>query len=105
MRIDLNPAVTTELDRNSRATVEAKRDDMVRKVPPNAVPKPNPLDVTHLSSGSEAIGKLKAQVDAAPEVRQQKVDALRQAMTAGTYQISPQRIAGAMLAEAERKLG
>jgi len=59
---------------------------------------PNSIDLAHLYS-AELLEKLKTHVDAAPEVRQQRVGALKQALAGGSYQISPQRIAAAMLAE------
>jgi flagellar biosynthesis anti-sigma factor FlgM len=40
---------------------------------------------------------LKAQLDAVPDVRQQLVDGLRQAVAAGSFTASPQHIAKAML--------
>ena len=59
---------------------------------------PNSIDLAHLYS-AELLEKLKTQVDAPPEVRQQRVEALKRALAEGSYQISPQRIAAAMLAE------
>ena len=59
---------------------------------------PNSVDLADLYS-AELLEKLKTQVDAAPEVRQQRVEALKRALAGGSYQISPQRIAAAMLAE------
>jgi flagellar biosynthesis anti-sigma factor FlgM len=93
MRIDLNPSAVTELGRSKDATVGAKSADVTRLVAPNAE------DIAHLSSGSDAVQKLKVQLDAMPEVRQQRVDALRQAISDGTYKISPHSIATAMLAD------
>jgi len=54
--------------------------------------------VTDLSSRRDSVQKLRMQLDALPDVRQQLVDALRQAIRDGTYKISPQAIATAMLA-------
>ena len=97
MRIDLNPSAMPELGRSREAAAGTKPGDVTKLVAPDAE------DVAHLSSGSDAVHKLKLQLDAVPEVRQQRVDALRQAISDGTYKISPQGIATAMLAELGRK--
>jgi negative regulator of flagellin synthesis FlgM len=55
--------------------------------------------MANLHSSAELVEKLKAQVDAIPEVRWERVEALRRAMAEGIYEISPERIAEAMLAE------
>jgi len=60
----------------------------------------NATDVARLSTGSDAIQSLKARLADVPDVRRERVDSLRQAISAGTYQISPQAIAEAMLATA-----
>ncbi len=46
------------------------------------------------------VDRLMMLVDAIPEVREQRIEELKRAMAEGTYQISPERIAEAMLAEA-----
>jgi len=93
MRIDLSPSAMTQLDRSGEATGGAKPGDLSELAP-------NAEDMAHLSSGSEAVQKLRLQLDALPEVRQPRVDALRQAIGNGTFKISPQDIAAAMLADA-----
>jgi len=99
MRIDLNPSAMPELGRSGEAAAGTKPGDVTNLAAPDAE------DVAHLSSGSDAVQKLKLQLDALPEVRQQRVEALRQAISDGTYKISPQGIAAAMLAELGRKTG
>jgi flagellar biosynthesis anti-sigma factor FlgM len=58
------------------------------------------VDVTHLSTGSDAVAQLRAQLGGVPSVRQDRVDALKQAISDGSYQVSPSRIAQAMLSDA-----
>ena len=53
---------------------------------------------------SDAMDSLKARLRAVAAVRQHKVDGLRQAIETGTYEVLPQRIAAAMLADFGRKL-
>ena len=99
MRIDLNPSAMPELGHSSETGSGTKPADMTRLAAPNAE------DVAHLSSGSDAIQTLKLQLDAVPDVRQERVDALRQAISDGTYKISPHAVAAAMLAGAGLKVG
>jgi len=60
---------------------------------------PATADVAQLSTGSGAIEKLKAQLNAVPDVRQPQLDALKSAIASGTFQVSPDRIADALLEE------
>ena len=53
-------------------------------------------------SPSNTAAALEGRLQAVPEVRQQRVEALRNAISAGTFRISPQRIADAMLAESAK---
>ena len=99
MRIDLNPSAMPELDRSSSATSGPKTQDMTNR------PAASAEDVTQLSTGSAAVQTLRAQLDQVPEVRQQKVDSLRQAIAQGSYQLYPQQIATAMLADGRHNLG
>lgn len=99
MRIDLSPTAMPELGRSADAIAGAKPGDTTQ------VKDPNADDVAHLSSGTDAVQKLKEQLAALPEVRQERVDALKQAISEGTYRISPRLIATAMLADAARNVG
>jgi len=99
MRIDLSPSAVPDLGRSGEADGGRKPADITRQAAPDAE------DVAHLSSGSDAVQRLKVQLDALPEIRQQRVDALKQAMSDGTYKISPQGIASAMLAELGQRAG
>jgi negative regulator of flagellin synthesis FlgM len=56
-------------------------------------------DRTTLTSGSGAIGSLVSEAMSSPEVRQDKVQSLQQAISSGQYQIDPDKIAGAMIDE------
>jgi flagellar biosynthesis anti-sigma factor FlgM len=99
MRIDLNPSAMPELDRSNSATSGSKTHDMTNRPPANAE------DVAHLSTGSDTVQTLKAQLDKVPEVRQQKVDSLKLAIAEGSYQMYPQQIAAAMFAGGGLNLG
>lgn len=54
-------------------------------------------DRTTLSSDKNQIRALTAQALSSPEVRQDKVAALRQAVQSGKYDVSPAKIADSML--------
>jgi flagellar biosynthesis anti-sigma factor FlgM len=56
-------------------------------------------DMTHLFAGSAVVETLKAQLNKVPEIRQQRVDSLKQAITERRYQIHPQQVAAAMIAD------
>jgi flagellar biosynthesis anti-sigma factor FlgM len=75
-----------------------KIKDMIQRGTPNAG------DETRLPTASDTVDSLKARLRAVAEVRQHKVDGLRQAIETGTYEVLPQRIAAAMLADFGRKL-
>jgi len=87
MRIHSNPSATPELGSSKDGAAAGKPEDMTKPAAPNA-----------LCSGSDAVQKLKMQLDTVPEIRQHRVDALKQAITDGTYKISPLGVATAMLA-------
>lgn len=56
-------------------------------------------DVVTLSTGSAQIESLKAQLQALPDVRQERVQQLQKAVNGGTYQVSNQQIADAIFSE------
>jgi flagellar biosynthesis anti-sigma factor FlgM len=53
-------------------------------------------DQAEFSVDSSRIEQLKASLSSVPEVRQERVSALRQAISQGNYQVSDQQLAGAM---------
>jgi flagellar biosynthesis anti-sigma factor FlgM len=93
MRIDLNPASMPELER-SRGTSTAST-----KSSGSVAGSAQTDDVANLSTGQDAVSTLGAQLSAIPDVRQNLVDGLRQAITSGTYRISPDGIADKMLSD------
>jgi len=93
MRIDLTTNSMPELERSQSSASSAKTGQS----PTNGVPA-NADDVAQLSTGSDAIANLRAQLNQVPDVRQQRVEYLRQAISAGQFAVSPDRIADAMLA-------
>lgn len=95
MRIDLNPAVTSGLDRTGNSATASRQ---VRDT--TASSDGVAMDVAQLSTGSDAVQNLKIHLQSVPEIRQSRVDSLRQAISNGSYQVSPTNVAAAMLGDA-----
>lgn len=53
-------------------------------------------DHTELSTSGAQVQELVAQASRLPEIRQERVQSLRQAIQSGQYQSSPEQVAGAM---------
>ncbi|MGA8939011.1 MAG: flagellar biosynthesis anti-sigma factor FlgM [Acidobacteriaceae bacterium] len=58
-------------------------------------------DRTSLSSGAVAVASLVSTALNLPDVRQGKVDSLREAISAGQYQVDPASVAASMVGEAQ----
>jgi negative regulator of flagellin synthesis FlgM len=56
-------------------------------------------DRTTLTSGSGSVNSLVSEAMHSPEVRQDKVQSLQQAISSGQYKLDPDKIAGAMIDE------
>ncbi len=57
------------------------------------------VDRTTLTSGSGSVSALVSQAMSSPEIRQDKVQSLQQAISSGQYKLDPDQIAGAMIDE------
>ncbi len=98
MRVDLGLPNLSELGRSDGpskpANITAARD----------IASGANEDTAALSTGSDEVKSLAKQLASAPYVRQQRVEALRQSLTAGTFELSPSRIAEAMMSDAQHRL-
>jgi negative regulator of flagellin synthesis FlgM len=56
-------------------------------------------DRTTLTSGSQSLASLVGNAMSSPEIRQDKVDSLTQAVNSGQYRLDPGKIASSMLDE------
>ncbi len=93
MRIDLNPASMPELERaRGSATASANSSGSVDN-------SSETEDVASLSTGQDAVSTLGAQLSTVPDVRQDVVASLRQAVNSGNYRISPDGIADKMISD------
>jgi negative regulator of flagellin synthesis FlgM len=87
MRIDLNSISLNNIEREEKPKKAAGKQSGA----------PNIEDKATLSSDALSVSSLEAQVLAAPEVRQDKVEALRQQVQNGQYKVDPDQIAKAIL--------
>jgi negative regulator of flagellin synthesis FlgM len=61
-----------------------------------SVPAGSTQDQAQLSAPGTTVQQLKANLSQVPEVRQDRVDAVRQSLASGTYQVSDQQLSDAM---------
>ncbi len=101
MRVDLNASSMPELDRSrgSAATALNTQASAQKAASSSAAASD---DVARLSSGSEAVANLKAELSSVPDIRQQLVENLREAINSGSYKVSADVVAGRMLADGKR---
>jgi len=59
-------------------------------------------DTASLSFDRSSVGSLVSQAMTSPEVRQDKVDALRESISRGQFKVEPDKIAEAMLPESPK---
>ena len=60
---------------------------------------PSADHMAHHSADEDTVQKLKTKLYALPDLRQQRVDALKRAVHDGSYKISPHAVATAMLSD------
>jgi flagellar biosynthesis anti-sigma factor FlgM len=92
MRIDLNagPQPLSETSRSNAGNVAAS-SSFTGKVP-------GAEDQTELSGAHIQVQTLVAQASQLPEIREERVSALRQAVQSGHYRTTPEKVAGAIFA-------
>jgi flagellar biosynthesis anti-sigma factor FlgM len=85
MRIDLNPGATTsgpQTEKPSSYVAQAGAHQTIQ---------------TQSSESGTSVGKLETAALNSPEVRSEKVQALRSQLQSGTYQVSAAQVAGSIL--------
>jgi flagellar biosynthesis anti-sigma factor FlgM len=94
MRIDLNPSSQplSETNRGNTPNAATAASSSSSSAPGTGE------DQAVLSGALVQVQALVAQASQLPEVRQERVSALRQAVQSGTYQASPEQVAGAVFA-------
>jgi negative regulator of flagellin synthesis FlgM len=63
---------------------------------PSPAPSVNVQDTASLTNDASTVSALQQQAMAAPDVRQEKVDALKQQMASGQYTVDPSEVAKSM---------
>jgi len=94
MRIDLNPSSMPEISRGGGSAAAAGRTNTNEATQASNGSE----DVAQLSTGSDAVQALRARLETVPEVRQARVESLRNSIRDGSFEVLPERIAEAMAA-------
>jgi len=94
MKVELNrPTLDSVAPSHSQGSpAEVKGDQTLQ---------PSEEDRATLSAGKANVETLATQVLNSPEIRQDKVEALRQAITSGQYKVDPGAIAEAMIRDSQ----
>lgn len=72
--------------------------DRTQKKPASGVPDGGAAGVTaEISKDVVRLSSLEVQANASPEIRQEKVNALREAVDSGTYEVSNEALASAIM--------
>lgn len=105
MKIDLNQTISKPLPPSEPATLShgGKIIPKGGASTGNVAPHSSVTDTATLSGPSPVAGRLASVLHLSPEVRHGRVEALQSAVAAGTYQVSAERVADAMLAQATNK--
>jgi len=97
MRVDLNPITVDSAELGSAA----QSNGSARAASQPSNPSPGASDTAVISNDQGRVQALAAQANAAPEVRQDKVEALRRGLADGSYEVSPMQTAEAMISEVQ----
>lgn len=92
MRIDLNQAAASQIA-NETAPKQVNAEDFAASDPGSAG------DRTTLTSTQQSLNALVSAAMNSPEIRQDRVDSLKQAIDNGTYELDPAKIASSMIDE------
>lgn len=92
MRVDLNNSAASQITGETNT-----QSSSVRNTP--APDTAETGDRTTLTSGSTSVSSLVTQALNTPDIRQDIVESLQQAIGSGQYQLDPDQIAGAMIDE------
>jgi flagellar biosynthesis anti-sigma factor FlgM len=94
MRIDLSTNIGQIQD-----AAEAAQSSL--KSSPSSAGRLTPSDVANLSSDYGKVQALTAAISSLPEIRQDKVAALAESVRSGTYAVSGDKVAEAIMSHAE----
>ncbi len=92
MRIDLTQAAASQI-----ATEANAKQVSAQNAPASGLAGGE--DRTTLTSDTQSLSSLVSTAMNSPEIRQDKVDSLKQSVSNGTYQLDPSKIAASMIDE------
>lgn len=98
MKIDLN-SLNLDSSNIDRATLRQTQSPAAAEISSEGTQN---ADAASLSLDHTNMQSLEAQALSAPAIRQDKVDALRQAIASGQYSTTPEQIADAMIQDASQ---
>jgi flagellar biosynthesis anti-sigma factor FlgM len=95
MRIDLNygPQGASESDRTSAQNAPASNNASLASIASGVAGE----DSAHLSGAHAQVAALAAQASQLPEIRQERVQSLRQTVQRGEYNPLPEQVAGSLV--------
>jgi negative regulator of flagellin synthesis FlgM len=98
MKIDSNYA-NYEVDTSSQRprNLPAEHTGRPETARSTETDKPSPDTVVNLSRASREAQLIKETIENTQDIRQEKVDQLKQAILNGTYQVDPKAVAGKMI--------
>lgn len=98
MKIDSN-YTNYEVDTSSQRprNLPAEHTDRPDTARSTETEKASPDTVVNLSRASREAQLIKETIENTPDIRQEKVDQLKQAILDGTYQVDPKAVAGKMI--------
>lgn len=83
--------------------VTPAQTEKVKKTAPAATPSAAlPKDTVHLSADVSALDTARAVIAGTPDIREERVEALRKAIADGTYQAPAEQVADRILTEGRR---
>lgn len=88
---------SNEISINIQKVRNASGTDERNKV--NATPLQRQVDRIDISSKGKEVASIIASLNILPEIREEKVQAIKEAVNSGTYKVDPLRVAEKMLGE------
>ena len=98
MKININPYFQTQGTEVKKAEKGQRPQEVERTAEQARAPKEERTDRVELR-GSQMMERARARVREMPEVREERVEALRKEIEAGTYNVAPSEVARAMLSD------
>ncbi len=102
---DLNQKVQLEAYINKAQATQTQQQQQVQQQGSQEADKTKSMDRVQLSSQSRFIQKVNAALEAQDPERTARVDAIKEQVRQGTYQVDPEKVAQGMLTDLIKDLG